>query len=137
MKISFLILGLVFLITPARAEGESVGARYANMDWGWRPPTWKEAAVLAPALGLLFVDVLQTVDIARHPGAFRETNPWLGPYPSVTRIWLIAGLGTAGAVTATWFALPPKVRWIVPVGLASIETAAVIHNFQIGLTLSL
>jgi hypothetical protein len=117
----------------ARAE-PSLGQRYVAMPWDWEPPTWKEAAVLAPAQLLLALDIWQTLDIARNPKTMRETNPWMGPHPSERRV-LLVGLGTVAATTAIWVALPPKARWLLPVVLGSIEAAAVVHNFQMGVAL--
>jgi hypothetical protein len=124
------IVAVLTVGAPARAE-ESLGMRYVHMGWGWEAPTLGEVAFLAPAQILLALDVWQTLDIARHPKESRETNPWMGPHPSERRV-LLVGLGTVAATTGIWVALPPKVRWIVPVALGSVEVAAVTHNFQMG-----
>ena len=128
------ILAVLAVSAPARAD-DSLGMRYVNMGWSWEPPTWKEAAVLAPAEMLLALDIWQTLDIARHPKEMRETNPWMGPHPSEKRV-LLVGLATVGVTTVLWAAAPPKIRWAVPLVLGSVELMAVTHNFQMGTTLA-
>ncbi len=102
----------------------------------WRPPYAPEIAAMAAAEILITVDIAQTAGAAEcgWPDGFYERNPLLGRTPSVARVvatGVAAGLGAA----ALFVALPPRWRLAVPLLVGSIEGAAVLGNFAVGLSL--
>lgn len=108
------------------------------------------AAVLA-WIGTL-VDGLQTVQIARLPGVYMETNPLLGPHPSVCRVRVyfahclvvVAALPLIfwqmHAHAVQWAALPWLIDWplvslVVMIWIAGTEWYWVRHNYRYGIRL--
>lgn len=56
---------------------------------------WPDYVLGGASSALIAVDWLQTLDIARQPWRFTETNPLLGKHPSVGRVNTMIGLGLA------------------------------------------
>ena len=91
--------------------------------------------LLGAAEALIAVDVLQTLDMNRHPERhFYETNPLLGLHPSNTRI-VASGIVGGLAAATIWYALPSRVRWVVPLFLGIGESAAITGNALAGMSL--
>ena len=106
-------------------------------------PGWPGVALLAAAEASLAVDMLQTLDIKRHqlphPGgtmaspAF-ETNPILGQHPNDAAV--IGYFAGAALLTgATWYALPPRFRFLAPLVVLVLEVPQIKHNGQLGLSI--
>lgn len=101
------------------------------------PRSWSSTHIaLASAFTVaLLVDAAQTRSLARQgwPG-FQETNPLLGPFPSVGRVntyTAVAGL----SVLAVAAAAPPRVRsWVLGAALV-VEALTVGGNVRSGLPL--
>jgi hypothetical protein len=101
------------------------------------PRSWSSTHIaLASAFTVaLLVDAAQTRSLARQgwPG-FQETNPLLGPFPSVGRVntyTAVAGL----SVLAVAAAAPPRARsWVLGVALV-VEALTVGGNVRSGLPL--
>jgi hypothetical protein len=118
-------LALLAVARPARAE---------ESDW-FQPPQLRDVVLLGAAETLIAVDVLQTLDMNRHPERhFYETNPLLGLHPSNTRI-IASGLVGGLAAATLWYALPSRVRWVVPLFLGIGEGAAITGNALAGMSL--
>ncbi len=101
----------------------------------WAAPKAPDVAMLAAAETLIVLDVLQTLDLKRHPElVFGELNPLLGPHPSDERILL---MGAAGAffTAGLWYAVPPEGRWVVPSVVMVLETFVIVGNARAGLTI--
>ncbi|HEY4884064.1 MAG TPA: hypothetical protein VII08_10545 [Myxococcales bacterium] len=92
----------------------------------WAPPTLGETVSMAAAEALIVIDVSQTVR-AHNAGPGFEANPLLGLHPSTERIILT---GAAGGLAAAglWFALPPRVRYLVPILVGIAEIAVIANN---------
>jgi hypothetical protein len=132
-------LALLLLVAAGAARAERL------------PPTWYETSLLVAAEASLAADMLQTLDIKRHPTYgpeysgptvwpepynLHEINPVLGPHPSdATIVAYFAGSGllTAGA----WYVLPARWRFIVPVAVLAVEVPMIGHNMHIGLKMRL
>ena len=71
-------------------------------DWSDSDKAWG-----ATALAITVVDMLQTVDISRHPNQFHETNPLLGKHPLTSRVY---GYFLASA-TAGYFVMDSIFKW--------------------------
>ena len=98
-----------------------------------RKPTPAEWALLGAAEGLIVVDMLQTLDLKRHPGAY-EVNPLLGSHPSDARV-IVTGVAAGTATAALWYALPSRIRWIVPLFVGIGEGFVIASNAQAGMTI--
>jgi hypothetical protein len=100
----------------------------------WEPPRAGDVALLAAAEALIVVDVLQTMDLKRHPASdgISEHNLLLGSNPSDLRLVLMASAGAAAAAAA-WYVAPPKIRWLVPAVLIAAEAVVIYGNHQVGL----
>jgi len=101
------------------------------------PRSWSSTHIaLASAFTVaLLVDAAQTRSLARQgwPG-FQETNPLLGPFPSVGRVntyTAVAGLSVLAAAAAA----PPRARsWVLGAALV-VEALTVGGNVRSGLPL--
>jgi hypothetical protein len=101
-------------------------------------PSWSrtDIALAGGFLAMLWVDAAQTRSLARQNWAgFYETNPILGPKPSVSRINTYTA---AAAITTLGVAaiLPPRARrwWLA--GAFAVETSTVIYTTtQLGIAL--
>jgi hypothetical protein len=99
------------------------------------PRSWSATHIaLASAFTVtLLVDAAQTRALARQgwPG-FQESNPLLGPYPSVGRVngyTAIAGLSVLAAAAAA----PPRIRsWVLGAALV-VEALTIGGNVRSGL----
>jgi hypothetical protein len=102
----------------------------AAADW-----SATDTILTGAALATIALDWGQTRTIARNPDKYRETNPILGPHPSLDRVnafFALSMLATVGIAIA----LPPRDRKIFLGGVAIVETAFVIHNHGIGIRAS-
>lgn len=101
----------------------------------WKPPRLYEVAELVAAESLIFVDALQTLDMKRHPDlALFDSNPLMGAHPSDQRIVGVCALG--GLSTAMlWYALPTRVRWVVPLFVSIGESVVIYRNTQVGMNI--
>jgi hypothetical protein len=106
----------------------SVATRVAPGSWSTGHIALASAFTVA-----LLVDAAQTRSLARQgwPG-FQESNPLLGPYPSVGRVngyTAVAGL----SVLAVAAAAPPRIRsWVLGAALV-VEALTVGGNVRSGL----
>jgi hypothetical protein len=127
------------LTTRARAEPLSARGSWSSANItklvarrSWNPSHIALASAFTVAL---LVDAAQTRALAREgwPG-FRETNPLLGPYPSVGRVnsyTVVAGLSVLAAAAAA----PPRIRsWLLGAALV-VEALTVRGSVQRGLPL--
>lgn len=114
------VLSAVLFSSPAKAQE-------------WKPPQLYEVAEMAAAQSLVLIDVLQTLDMKRHPDkALFDANPLLGDRPSDARIIGMAALG-AVVTTTIWYALPTRCRWTVPLFLSIGEAVSIAGNVQAGM----
>jgi hypothetical protein len=97
----------------------------------WRKEdTYREAAALA----LIAVDHGQTLNIAKHPEKWTETNPILGEHPSIAEVnrYFVAAYILHPTISAV---LPPKYRtwwqWVT----IGVQAGYVTHNFSIGINM--
>ena len=97
----------------------------------WRP---EHKVLAATAVTLLLIDHFTTVDAIRR-GGFRESNPLLGPRPSVGRLNTFTALEIA-AELGIGALLPDRARTIWFAVLTGMEFGYVWHNFMIGLNLN-
>ena len=81
---------------------------------------------------LHFIDWWQTLDIARNPDKWSETNPILGDHPSVGRVNAYFTLTLIGH-TAISYILPKDYRRIWQVVWIGIEAGYVVHNYRAGI----
>lgn len=93
--------------------------------------------LLALGFGLLVLDFLQTLTIARDPTRWAELWNWfLGAHPSVQRVALYFG-GVLALYTAAAVYLEPHGHPLGAAGLAlviiCIEAACVIKNYRAGI----
>jgi hypothetical protein len=134
---TLLLLAIGAAARPARADDSGATiVRYENAppDFHWASPTKLEIAAQTTAIALIWVDVLQSFDIARHRSdGWVETNPLLGPHPSNTKLVLMGGLLPSVVLTAVWLALPPGWRYVVPAGTIAVETSVVVQNHAGGM----
>jgi|SRR6267143_2463116 len=101
----------------------------------WEPPNGPAVAMLVAAETLILVDVLQTLDLKRHPElVFGEMNPLLGSHPTDERILAMGAVG-ALVTAGLWYAIPPGGRWIVPSVVMVLETFAIVGNARAGLSI--
>ena len=113
-----LVVVLLLLAAPVSAQ-----------DWSAEEKTWAAAWLTTMA-----VDWGQTRYIARHPGEFREANPFLPHHPSmsdVNRHFVIGNLIMFGAAHY----LPQYRSTLLKVWLA-IGVGATAHNAAIGVRIS-
>ncbi len=111
------LVALALAATSARAE--------------WEPPTTAETTFLIVAQASSVLDMLQTLDIKRHPGEY-ERNPIIGEHPSDARV--LTYFAVSGVIkTAAWYLLPRGWRNIVPVVNLAVELPLIAHNANIGL----
>ncbi len=114
----YVLLALTLAATAARAE--------------WQPPTMAETTLLIAAQTSSVLDMLQTLDIKRHPEQLYEINPLLGEHPSDARV-LTYFAASAVIKTAAWYALPRGWRNIVPLLNLAVEIPLIAHNANVGL----
>lgn len=101
------------------------------VEWNWSAPTKVETLQIVTVESLILIDVLQTLDLKRHPTA-SEVNPLLGEHPSDAR--LIMSAAVAGSATfAAWYVLPSRIRWIVPLLVGTGEILAISGNVSAGM----
>jgi len=93
----------------------------------WAQPSTGEIVALAAMESLIAVDVIQTVRAHNRMPDFAEANPLLGVHPSTERILLV---GAAGGLAAAglWYALPSKVRYLVPALVGFAEVLVIANN---------
>ena len=84
-------------------------------------------------VGLAVLDWNQTLQIAKHPDRYSETNPVIGNHPSTERVNLLMPAGIALHALVT-YALPRKYRPFWQYVWIGEETACVYQNWKSGLT---
>ena len=95
----------------------------------WTP----EEVHYAQAYGtLLAIDLLQTRWIATHPTERKESNPVLGPYPSIGRVNGYFGVVALGSL---WLAdvSPSEYRLPLLKGLTALEIVVTSRNAKLGI----
>lgn len=103
----------------------------ASAKWT-KEDTYRQAGFVA----VTGVDWLQTREIAKSPGKYRETNPILGEHPSLEKVDAYFAVCVA-AHTSIAVALPPEYRkWWQYVWIG-LESYTVGHNFATGLRFGL
>src|SRR6266478_634805 len=86
----------------------------------WAAPKAPDVAMLAAAETLIVLDVLQTLDLKRHPElVFGELN-------------LLMGAAGAFFTAGLWYAVPPEGRWVVPSVVMVLETFVIVGNARAG-----
>ena len=96
--------------------------------------TTPQGVALALLATPLFVDWLQTIQIAKHPERWFERNPILGTHPSVGRVCAWFAL-CAGGIAALEFYVPkPSLPWLMGL-MAAMEWYWVINNWRLGIRL--
>lgn len=118
---------LLLFAMPAPAEALGIAPRPLIE---WRQPDAPEVAALLVMHALITADVVLTLDNCARAGAGVpcEENPWLGPKPSMQRITLLGWVVPVLVTTAVWYALPSRVRLLVPLVIVPFEVAAVRCN---------
>ena len=99
-------------------------------DWSDSDKAWG-----ATALAITAVDMLQTVDISKHPNQFHETNPILGKHPSTAQVYGYF-LASAAAGYLVMDSLPSPWRKVFAGGVILMEANVVTRNYQLGIKLS-
>lgn len=90
-----------------------------------------DVGLLVAAESSLAVDMLQTLDIKRHPGHF-ETNPILGRHPSDPAV--IGYFAACGAATyLAWRELPRPWRLLLPLAVIAVQVPQVSRNARAGI----
>lgn len=94
----------------------------------------KDKALLVTSTGLLIVDWVQTREMmeGRH-GTYRlsETNPILGPHPSLSKVnWYFGSWVIGNYLIADYFG---KDRWIYLGAVTAIEISATRNNYRLGI----
>jgi hypothetical protein len=134
------VLVAILLTASSSHAAESIGADPGGDGlWfpvRWQQPTKTETALLVAASLAVTVDVLQSLDIKRHPWAF-ESNPFFfGDRPSDLKLILIGELGSITAMTGIWYAMPSGWRNLVPLTVLGAEVAEVYYNHKVGLRIT-
>ena len=83
------------------------------------------------SVGLLLIDMLQTLDIKNHKGMY-EINKVLGKHPSDIKVY---SYFTAWCVAVTWFGLYATQLWPALLILIAIQLITVTNNIKLGLKL--
>lgn len=91
-----------------------------------------EFAWLAGFIALLAADWLQTRTIARNPDRWTETNPILGPHPSVGRVNVYFGVVALLSIAAA-FALPAAIAIGVFGAGIGVQAPVVWRNHRLGI----
>ena len=125
MNRSAIIAILAFLLIPQAIPAS---------EW-FTPLTNKEVAAQAVFTGLTLLDWNQTLQIARHPEEYSETNPVLGEHPSVGKVNTLMSLGIVSHAFVTW-AIPKEYRPYWQYIWIGIETQSVHMNWQSGLRIN-
>lgn len=112
-------------------------------------PAWLDTTALVAAEASLAVDMLQTLDIKRHPDrtfqyygttlvqpGMTETNPILGEHPSDAKVCAYFA-GTMLLTGAAWYALPPRLRFLAPLAALILEVPQIGRNAGAGLSIRL
>lgn len=108
-------------------------ARADLPGWKWEPPKAIDWIMLSAAEGLIFVDVLQTHECLTR-NTCHEGNPLIGRHPSKLKLDLLAA-GGAALTAAIWYKAPPKIRWLVPLVVGSIEATIVFQSAAAGVSM--
>ena len=92
----------------------------------------EEVVAEAAFVGLALLDWNQTLQIAKHPKEYKETNAIIGEHPSVGRVNLLMPTGIALHALVT-YALPRKYRSFWQYVWIGEEAACVYQNWRMGL----
>lgn len=118
MKLLLLFVLLLGSVVPAYAQRDKMG--------------WPDYTLLAVATGFIILDWGQTLEIARYPLKYQETNPLLGKHPSVGRVNTMLALGLVLNLGVS--RLHNKhLRRTVWAGVTGAEGQAVMSNFNLGI----
>lgn len=100
----------------------------------WFEPLNRNEVIAETAfVGLAVLDWNQTLQIAKHPDRYSETNPVIGHHPSTERVNLLMPAGIVLHALVT-YALPRKYRPFWQYVWIGEETACVYQNWKSGLT---
>jgi len=94
----------------------------------WTPA---QTSLLVGAETALFLDYMQTIDIASHP-RLHETNVIMGKHPgrgTINTYFLASGLITAGLA----YTLPTPYSELFLSGVIALEVIVIQHNKSLGL----
>ena len=123
MNRTAIIAVLAFLLIPQAAPAS---------EW-FTPLTDKEIAAQAVFTGLALLDWNQTLQIAKHPDEYSETNFIIGEHPSEGRVNILMPAGIVLHALVT-YALPRKYRSFWQYVWIGEEAACVYQNWRTGLT---
>jgi hypothetical protein len=99
----------------------------------WDKPLSTTAKVLlATYYGLDILDLLQTLNIAKHPEKWHELNPLLGKHPTSGAVVTMFSM-TAGGVYFLVKAMDDDYRTPLLIGLCLFKAGLVAHNFSTGI----
>lgn len=101
-------------------------------EW-FTPLTEKDIAAQAVYTGLTLLDWHQTLQIAKHPDEYSETNFIIGEHPSEGRVNILMPAGIVLHALVT-YALPRKYRPLWQYVWIGEEAACVYQNWRTGLT---
>ena len=82
--------------------------------------------------GLLLIDRQQTLQIAKQPDKYHETNPLLGRHPSTNRVNLHFGASIVANILVGEYVTPKYSKWYYYTFIL-LESAVIHLNFSIGL----
>ena len=100
----------------------------------WFEPLNRNEVIAETAfVGLAVLDWNQTLQIAKHPDRYSETNPVIGNHPSTERVNLLMPAGIVLHALVT-YALPRTYRPFWQYVWIGEETACVYQNWKSGLT---
>lgn len=124
------LITLLLVAVPIASRADEIPNGFSELKWA--PPTAIEWLTLTPAIVLIGADISTTLAISDSPTA-REMNPLLGSHPTRTRV-LVTGFVSEGLTVGTWYALPPRIRWTVPLIVTAVESLMVAGNLNRGLS---
>jgi len=101
---------------------------------GWTADPWNNQDIVLQTIvqGTLFLDYLQTRQIAKHPNLYYETNKIIGRHPSLKAVnvyFVAASLAHVGFVHI----LPKKLRPYFQTGTILLEINVIKNNCSLGL----
>lgn len=80
-------------------------------------------------------DWLQTVQIAKNPERWTETNPILGEHPSVNEVHRYFLTTAVGHALVSHFIPSPKLTYLWQGATIAVQVGYVYHNHQLGIAI--
>jgi len=114
------IILIILCLTPALAQAE--------------PFTWDKlnTQLHIPLTIVMIADMQQTLQIAREPEAYTETNKVLGEHPTEREVYSYFA-AYYGLTSLLIYALPEKWSHMFQVGMIGHQSSVVANNLTIGL----